>query len=176
MRSERLIIQFGGLGVGSHLFEYQVKNKFFEQFEYSEIKKSDVHLTIDFLKQNSVITLNFSIKGTVGIECDRCAGDFDLPVQIHETMYLKHGDVSESNDSLIVLPFGESEVDLTKYVYEFITISLPIRRVPCEIDKELYKCDEETLKKLNNFSVEDEPNSTQESIWEELKKVKFKNN
>jgi uncharacterized metal-binding protein YceD (DUF177 family) len=176
MKPDRLIIQFGGLGVGAHLFEYQVKNKFFEQFDYSEIKKADINLTINFIKQNSVTTLNFTINGTVGIECDRCAGDYDLPVQTQETMYLKHGDESESNDNLIVLPFGESEVDLTKYVYEFITISLPIRRVPCEINKELYKCDEATLKKLNNFSVEEEPNSSQEGIWEELKKVKFKNN
>ena len=176
MKPEQLVIQFGGLGIGTHVFEYEIKDKFFEQFEYSEVKKAHLQLSIDFVKQNSVTTLHLKISGTVGITCDRCAGDYDIPISITETLFLKNGDVTENNDNLIVLPFGETEVDLTKYIYELTIVAMPVRRVPCEIDKEIYKCHEETLKKLNNFSVEDEPSSTQESIWEELKKVKFKNN
>ncbi len=176
MKPEQLVIQFGGLGIGTHVFEYEIKDKFFERFEYSEVKKAHLQLTIDFVKQNSVITLHLKINGTVGIVCDRCAGDYDIPISITETLLLKNGDVAENNDNLIVLPFGETEVDLTKYIYELAIVALPVRRVPCEIDKEIYKCDEETLKKLNKFSIEEESKSSEKTIWDELKKVKFKNN
>ncbi len=74
------------------------------------------------------------------------------------------------------MPFGESEVDLTKYIYELTIVALPVRRVPCEIDKLIYKCDKETLKNLNKFSIEEKSKSSEKTIWDELKKVKFKNN
>lgn len=177
MRPNRVIIQFGGLAVGTHLFEFEVTDKFFENIEYSEIEKANILAKIEFVKQNSVTTLNFSFEGTVGITCDRCAGDYDMPIKGNESMYLKHGEPDESTESLIVLPYGESEVDLTKYLYEFIAVALPSRRVPCEIDKVKYKCDEETLKKLNDFAVEEEPEaSSDNNVWDELKKIKFNNN
>lgn len=176
MRTNDVIIQFGGLGVGTHIFEYEVKNRFFEQFEYSEVQRANLIVTIEFVKQNSVTTLHFKTKGLVGITCDRCAGDYDISIESNETLYLKNGDVNENNENLIVLPFGETEVNLTKYIYEFIVIALPIRRVPCELNKELYKCDEETLKKLTDFTVDEETNQPENNIWEELKKVKFNNN
>lgn len=177
MKPGKAIIQFGGLGVGTHQFEFGITDKFFENLEYSEIKKANVDAKIDVIKQNNVLTLNISISGTVGIECDRCLADFDLPIENTDSMYIKHGDTSESNDNIIVLPQGETEVDLTTYLYELITVALPIRRVPCEIDEELYKCDQEMLNKINNLSVEDEPgNKLSTEVWDELKKIKFKNN
>jgi len=57
---------------------------------------------------------------------------------------------------------------LLKFLINSILLIIITHAAPLEFDL--------TLKKLNNFSVEDEPNSTQGSIWEELKKVKFKNN
>ena len=176
MKPNRVIIQFGGLGIGTHLFEFEVNSKFFESIEYSEIQKANVLASIEFVKQNSVMTLNFHIKGTVGITCDRCVGEYDLPIEGRETMYVKNGNVDESTDTLIVLPHGETEVDLTRYLYEFVVIALPQRRVPCEIDADKYKCDEETLKKLSGFKVEDEPIHTNNNVWDELKKIKFNNN
>lgn len=177
MRPNRTVIQFGGLGVGTHLFEFEITDKFFENIEYSEIQRANMLVKVEFIKQNSVTTLNFSFKGTVGITCDRCAGDYDMPLEGKESMYLKHGEPDESTESLIVLPYGESEVDLTKYLNEFIIVALPSRRVPCELDKEKFKCDEETLKKLNDFAVEEEPEPPSDSnVWDELKKIKFNNN
>lgn len=177
MKPNRINIQFGGLGVGTHLFEFEVNSKFFETIEYSEIQRANILVSIEFVKQNSVMTLHFHIKGTVGITCDRCAGDYDITIENRETMFVKNGDTEESTDTLIVLPHGETEVDLTKYLYEFIVVALPQRRVPCEIDADKYKCDEETLKKLEAFSVEDEPSlPNTNNVWDELKKIKFNNN
>lgn len=178
MKPKKAVIQFGGLGFGTHHFEFEITDKFFESLEYSEIDRVNVLINVEFVKQNNVMTLNFHAKGTVGITCDRCVGDYDIPIENTDSMYLKNGDPSESNESIIVLPQGETKVDLTEYFYELIAVALPIRRVPCEIDAEKYKCDEETLKKLKDLSVEEEPGEkTQDSnVWDELKKIKFNNN
>lgn len=177
MKPDRAIIQFGGLGVGAHQFEFEVNDKFFESLDYSEIKRANVLVTIELVKQNTVMTLNFHVSGTVGITCDRCVGEYDLPIDNSESVYLKNGDPEESNDNIIVLPQGETEIDLTTFIYELIAVALPIRRVPCEIDAELYKCDQETLKKINDLSIDGEPEEkTSTAMWDELKKLKFNNN
>ncbi|MDP2385075.1 MAG: DUF177 domain-containing protein [Bacteroidota bacterium] len=178
MKPNKAVIQFGGLGFGTHHFEFEITDKFFESLEYSEIHKANVLINVDFVKQNNVMTLNFRLSGTVGITCDRCVGEYDLPIENTDSMYIKNGDVSESNDSIIVLPHGETSVDLIEHFYQLIAVALPIRRVPCEIDAELYKCDEEVLKKLKDLSVEEEPGEKNQdtNVWEELKKIKFNNN
>ena len=178
MKPNKAIIQFGGLGVGTHRFEFEVTDKFFESRDYSEIKKADVQVIVDFVKQNSVMTLNLHVKGVVTVPCDRCMGDLNIPIENSDSMYIKNGDPEESNESIIVLPQGETEVDLTEQFYELIAVSVPMRRVPEELGITDHKCDDEVLKKLNNFSVEEEPGqkNPNSNVWDELKKIKFNNN
>ena len=38
-------IQFVGLKEGSHLFEYEIDNKFFEAFNYDEFKSSSIKIS-----------------------------------------------------------------------------------------------------------------------------------
>jgi uncharacterized metal-binding protein YceD (DUF177 family) len=178
MKPNKAIIQFGGLGVGTHLFEFEVHDKFFENLDYSEIKKANVLVKIEFVKQNTVMTLNFHISGTVTLPCDRCTANFNLPIENSESVYLKHGDVEESNDNIIVLPHGETSVDLTTQIYELIIVSVPMRRMPDELGVTDHVCDPEVLKKINTMSVEEEPDGNKPSneMWDELKKLKFNNN
>jgi hypothetical protein len=56
-----------------------------------------------------------------------------------------------------------------------ITLSLPPRKVPCELDKEKYKCDEVMIKKLKDIEVEEEPKE-ENPMWAELNKIKFNKN
>ena len=37
-------IQFGGLSMGEHQFEFDIKGKFFEQFSESEITEADIQV------------------------------------------------------------------------------------------------------------------------------------
>jgi hypothetical protein len=40
-------IPFLGLKHGRHVFTFEVKDKFFEAFDFSEIHKADFHLEVD---------------------------------------------------------------------------------------------------------------------------------
>lgn len=176
MGKSQFIVQFAGLPVGIHEFEFDVTDKFFQQIENSEVQRANVKVNATLTKQNNLLQMSFEISGTVGIECDRCMKDFDFPIDASENIVIKHGNPEESNDEILVIGEGEAEFDVAHYIYEYIMLAIPARKVPCELDEELYKCDNEALEKLDSISSdsvkEDEPINP---MWEQLSKLK-KNN
>jgi len=173
MARSQYIIQFGGLSIGEHEFEFEVKDKFFEQFSESEILGANIAVKLILLKQNNLMQMSFDIEGTVKINCDRCLREIDYPIDAQEKLVLKHGNPEESNDEILVLKEGNDEADISQYLYEYISLALPSRRIPCEDLDEDIECDEETLNKLDENKVDEEPTNP---AWEQLKNIKFNNN
>lgn len=172
-------IQFGGLPVGIHEYEFVIKDAFFKDIENSEIEQANIIANASLTKQNNLLTVDFKISGTVAICCDRCLADFDFEIESTERLVIKHGNPAESTDDILVIPEGLDEFDLKHYLYEYIVLAVPIRKVPCEIDDELYKCDEETLKRLNEVSTDVEKEEDSEMtnpMWEQLNKIKYNKN
>lgn len=176
MGKSQYVIQFGGLSVGEHEFEFEIKDKFFEQFSDSEIHRSSIQVDLKLIKQNNLMQMEFDITGTVGVNCDRCLRDYDYPIESHDRLVIKHGNPEESNDEILVLKEGNDEADISQYLYEYISLAVPNRRVPCEdFEEEDVECDEETLNKLDENSIDEEPEETNPQ-WEQLKNIKFNNN
>lgn len=177
MGKSQYIIQFGGLPIGVHEFEFDVTDKFFKSIENSEVNRANIFVKATLTKQNNLLQISFAINGTVGIECDRCLKDFDFPIDAQENLVIKFGNPEESNDEILVINEGEAEFDVSHYIYEYIVLAIPVRKVPCEIDEEEYKCDEETLEKLNQISAGSEDNNEKTNpMWEQLSKLKKNNN
>lgn len=179
MGKSQYIIQFGGLPVGLHDFEFEVNDTFFSTIKNSEIEKASVHVNATLTKQNNLLQLHFSISGTIGIECDRCIKYFDFPIAAEEDLVIKHGNSEESTDEILVIPEGQEEFDISQYLYEYIVLAVPARRVPCELDEEKFDCDYDTLDKLNKIASEDPGKEDQEPnnpMWEQLNKIKFNKN
>jgi len=169
-------IQFGGLSVGEHQFEFEVNSKFFEQFSESEITEANIQVKVIVVKQNTVMHFLFSFDGVVKLACDRCLIDYNSPISGHEKLVIKHGNPEESTDDMLVLREGLEEADFTQYLYEYIELAIPSKKVPCE-DEEFdidVECDQETLAKFNELKIEEPPNENPE--WDKLKNIKFNNN
>lgn len=176
MGKSQYIVQFGGLPHGLHEFEFDIKDKFFQGIENSVISQAEVQVNATLTKQNNLLQMHFSISGTVGIECDRCLKGYGYPIDAEENLVIKHGNPDESNDEILVIPEGETEFDVAQYLYEYITLALPHRRVPCEADETL-ECDYETLNRLKDISVEEDKEDKNENpIWDELNKIKYNKN
>lgn len=166
-------IQFGGLPVGIHEYEFDIKDAFFKTIENSDIHKADISVKAVLTKQNNVLHLDFDINGSIGSECDRCLKDFNFPISTKEGLVIKHGNPDESTDEIIVIPEGIDEVNIAQYIYEYIVLAIPARRVPCEIDAKLYECDFDTLAKLNEISTDSIPKDEPVNpMWEQLNKLK----
>lgn len=169
------IIQFVGLSVGEHLYEYDINDTFFENLDFSEIKQGNITVNLNLLKQSTMMVLNFNISGTVNMNCDRCTGELNLPINGDYKLIIKVGgnDASDENDDIITIATNEHELDISQYLYEYITLSLPIRRVHPDNEKGESTCDKEMLKKLKQFLTEEEIKNQMDPRWEGLKNIKL---
>lgn len=165
-------IQFGGLPVGLHEFEFEVNGTFFQQFEHPEISIADLQVKALLTKQNNLLQVQVDVEGTVDLDCDRCMKTFAFPIETSEKLVIKHGDPQESNDEILVIPEGQEEFDLANYLYEFVSVAVPARRVPCELDSEEYKCDQNMLDKLQTLNAIPEVEQQKNPLWEQLNKLK----
>lgn len=174
-RTKEFLIPFVGLKLGKHHFEYQISNAFFENFEYDEFQNSDIKVAVVLEKKSNMLELNFKHKGTVNVPCDLTGEDFDLPIKGKMKLIVRFGEVfNNDNEELLILPFGEFEIDIAQYIYEMIALSVPLKRVHPGVKDGSLKT--EALEKLNELQVKevDEKENKEENIdprWDKLKQL-----
>ena len=66
-------VQFVGLKLGAHIFEYDIEHTFFEHFEYDEFNDVQLKTTLKFQKKTTLLELDFEIAvvyidGDAGLE------------------------------------------------------------------------------------------------------------
>ena len=171
------VIQFVGLSLGEHKYDFEVTDKFFEHLEFSEIKEANITVKLNLLKQSQMMVLQFEIGGTVRSLCDLCASEFDLPISGDHKLVVKVGgsDTGNEDDDIITVAANEHQLDLSTYLYEYITLSLPIKRVHPPDEEENSTCDPETLDKLESFIIAEEPEEEEKTDprWNGLKDIKL---
>ncbi len=174
-KTKEFLIPFVGLKLGKHHFEYQINNAFFEIFEYHEFQNSDIKVTVVLEKKSNMLEISFKHEGIVNVPCDVTGEDFDLPVKSKMKLIVRFGEeFNNDNEELLILPFGEFEVDIAQYVYEMIVLSVPLKRVhPGVKDGSLQS---EALKKLDELAVKNtkQENKKEENIdprWDKLKQL-----
>ena len=169
MKSNRqFVIPFKGLKLGKHDFIFDIDDKFFDSFEDSEINEGKVHIEIQLIKNSSMLELIFSLNGTVTVMCDRCLDDFDLSISYNTNLYVKFGDTTEEQtDEILVLSHNEFELNVSQYIYEFILLSIPYRRIHPDNNQGETMCNQEMLKKLNEYLI-DENVKDPDPRWDDL--------
>ncbi len=156
---------------GSHQFDFEIDDSFFENFEYSEIRNGVIHLHLLIEKEENLLVFHFDFKGHVRVPCDRCYEPFDLPVEGNERLILKFGhDYHEESEEVQVVPIGENHFDIGQFIYEYIHLSLPVRRVHPENELGENTCDEGIINRLEDHSTPAGPDPR----WEILLKLKKK--
>ena len=158
-------IQFVSLKQGTHHFEFNVDNTFFGQLDCDDFIDSNFKVELEFIKQSTMMLLNFSFKGEIIVPCDRCLDDLKMSIKGEEKLIVKFGDTSLNDiDDILILAEGEHEINVAHYIYEFIELNVPFRKIHKENE-----CDAETIKRLNELEV----NKTEEidPRWLALKNI-----
>jgi len=175
-KKKEYLIPFVGLKLGKHHFEYQVGNSFFEIFDYNEFQNSNIKVNVVLEKKSNMLELSFKHSGTVNVPCDLTSEDFDLPIKGKMKLIVRFGDVyNNDNEELLILPFGEFEIDIAQYIYEMIALSVPLRRVHPGVkdgslnSEALTKLNELTIKELKEDKEEKEENI--DPRWDKLKQL-----
>ncbi len=160
-------ISFKGLKTGKHLFHYTISKSFFENFEFSEINDGEVTIDLDFTKNDKMLILDFTLKGYVKLICDRCLEVFNFPVKSVQNYIIKFGqEYNDEDDSILIIPDTEHKINIGHLIYEYIILSLPIKRTHSSI-KECNKIIG-PKKKIKTPEISNDPR------WDELKKLKLK--
>jgi uncharacterized protein len=165
-------IPFTGLKLGKHQFEFVVTDAFFDEFEYSLVKKANLKCQVELEKQETLIVLNFHITGTIDANCDRCLSQYPQPVDIREQQVAKFSEEAIGEDEeIIILTKNDHEIDIAGLIYEYINVSMPFITVCIDEGKTPY-CDKEMLASLNKLTANDEQNELPDPRWDALKKIK----
>lgn len=74
------IIPFVGLKIGAHKFEFNITDTFFDNYEYSIIRRGNVKIELILDKKETMLIGNYAIRGVVQSECDRCTDPIEIDV------------------------------------------------------------------------------------------------
>jgi uncharacterized protein len=165
-------IPFTGLKLGKHQFEFIITDAFFDEFEYSLVKKANLKCQVELEKQETMIILNFQITGTIDANCDRCLAQYPQPVDIHEQQVAKFSEEAIGEDEeIIILTKSDHEINIAGLIYEYINVAMPFITVCLDEGKTPY-CDKEMLDSLNKLTANTEQNEQTDPRWDALKKIK----
>jgi len=188
-REKEFDIAFSGLKIGTHEFEFQIANDFFDLFEYDEFNSVNVDVKATLIKKETLMELYLSQTGTVNIPCDVTGENFDLPIENNWQIIIKFGEeYNDDNEELLIIPYSEYQVNIAQYIYEMIALSVPVKRVHPSIaaDYEVDDFDEDDFDFLQEYNEDDfadvdEDDPTDDSNqnknkeidprWDELKKL-----
>lgn len=168
-KNNKYSIAYREIGVGNHIYEFDINKKFFLEFESSEISNGECKVIIKAEKANNSLDLYVNIKGDVEVTCDRCLDVFYIPIEFDGALTVKFSEDVESGE----IDCGEIElgealdsdifwqnstdpyIDLSHYIYESICLSLPYQRIHPQNDNGIIMCNEDMLSRFIIVDAED---------------------
>jgi uncharacterized metal-binding protein YceD (DUF177 family) len=169
-------IAFVGLKPGVHEFNYQIADRFFEEYNEQDFRNPAASVKLLLEKSNSFMILRFEIGGRAEVTCDRC--NSNLPIQLFEefTVTIKMTDdpglmnEQEEDPDVYYISRGESHIDVKDWIYEFVNLSIPMQKT-CEYENmDGPYCNPSAKEVLKNMRLKN--NGGTNPIWKGLEKFK----
>jgi uncharacterized metal-binding protein YceD (DUF177 family) len=158
------------LELGRHEFTFKIDDEFFELFDYSLVDHGDLKVQVELDKKVSFISLKFSFVGVVELVCDRSLEKYDHKLETTNKVIIKYGEeAQELSDEIELIPFNTQQINIARYIYEFITVAIPMKKLHPRYQDE---ADEDQI--IYSSKNDDEELLEPDPRWSELKKLKNK--
>jgi len=175
MKSGFYSIQLTGLKEGSHVYDFEINDNFFSSFEESVITSGRVRADVTLIKRSAHMELFTKLTGSVDLSCDRCLERFLQGIDDENSVLVKYGDQwAEVDDEVIMIPYGESELELSQLFYEFVHLALPLQRIHPDDPEGNSTCNKVMLNKLDKY-IGDKTLEI-DSRWKELDRLRKNSN
>jgi uncharacterized protein len=167
-----------GLSNKIHTFQYEIGDEFFRQYgeDTGLVTEGAFHAEVDLDKRETFIEARFKIKGKAKLICDRSLDPFQHPVETSRKVVFKYGDADEElSDEIIIIRRDTDSLEIGQYIYEFINLEIPMKKLHPRYHGELDTEDESEGKIIyTSASASDEDNNGEDidPRWEKLKKLK----
>ena len=169
-------IAFVGLKPGLHEYQYEIKDQFFTDFKQSEFSNCDAKVKLTLDKNTSFMMLKFEVGGTVDVTCDRCGNTLSVDLWDEFNMIVKlvenpdQMNEEEEDPDIFYISRNESHLHIAEWIYEFITLSVPMQRMCSESEIGGPQCNKEVLDMLKK--MEQSTNGINNPLSKELEKLK----
>ena len=178
-------IAFVGLKPGIHEFNYEVDEKFFADYQKADpiaigFDNCKANIKLRLEKNTSFMMLKFEVGGSVNVICDRCGNTLPLNLWDEFNMVVKQVEnpdemnESEEDPDIFYISRTESHLHLADWIYEFVSLSIPMQRMCNEKEMGGPLCNKEILamlKKMESAVIENN-----HPLQKGLEKFKKKNN
>jgi len=165
-------IKLGSLTNGKNYFSFEVRDKFFEAFTFSDIKHANIFAKAMLNKDGEKISLNLKIKGNIHqIPCDICT--YDLSIEISgeaDIIIQKSNENLISTDEIFYIKKNENKLNLKQLIFELIILHAPKKRKHPLDKKGNSTCNKEMLNLVNKYTEITQTSS--DPRWDALKNLK----
>ena len=168
---KEFVIQFVGLKIGKHHFEYKAEQTFFEYFEYEDFNDVKINVSLELEKKTTLLELHFKFSGWVNVNCDLTNEPYNQTIENEFDLVVNFGDeFNDENIDILIIPHGTYEISIQQYIYELIILAVPIKRLHPGVEDGTL--DSEILKKLEELSPKVKENKEDiDPRWNTLKKL-----
>ena len=119
-----------GLMAGIHMFEYKLTPSFFKQFDYCAWECCEVLVQIQLKNHETFFDIQLSGSGWVKVPCDLTGEYFDQEIHPKADLLVKYQDQLNQLDYRVwSIPYGEHTLNLSKFIFEVVVLSLPEKRI-----------------------------------------------
>jgi len=162
-------IEFSGLKLGHHNFDFDISETFFNDYNYCDFSHVDINIDVALIKKTTIMEFNIVVRGNVRIKCDLTNEPYDQSIGNNIDLVVKFGnEFNNEDDEILIIPHGEHKINLAQYIYELIILSVPAKRIhPGVIDGSLKS---EILNILEDLKPK-ENKKTVDPRWEKLKEI-----
>ena len=169
------VVQFSELKEDRETFEFLLEDSFFKVFQSSEWENGRIKVIVIARKRFDGITFEFSLNGELKVRCDRCLEAFSLHVNIDDRLFVKYGQKDkELDDDVVFVSPDENQIDLSQFLYEYLVLSIPVKKVHPVDERGNTVCNMGMIEKLKKHIVSEESEEI-DPRWNDLKKLFDKN-
>lgn len=161
-------IAFIGLQLGEHEFSFELDKAFFDHYGFDDASDYRASVVMKMKKSNTLLELEFMMKGTASVVCDLSNLPFDLEVEGSFPLVVKFGEAyDDTDDEVLILPQGEHQFNVAQYLFELCVLALPARRI--HPDVLAGKAGKEMMQRLQDLTPKQEPPTGEDPRWDKLK-------
>jgi uncharacterized protein len=165
-----------GLSNRVHQFQFEFGDEFFEAYGKGLVSKGRFKADVTLDKHETFIEAVFNVSGEANLICDRSLDPFDYPLSFKRKIVFKYGDTDEEvSDEIIIIHRDTDTLELGQYIYEFIGLQIPIKKLHPRYQDEQDMDDDAEGKIIYTAGDTSHNPESDEDIdprWEKLKKLK----
>lgn len=163
MRNRDFDIEFVGLALGEHHYQFELNDAFFELFEYVDHNGLKASVDVTLNKHNTFLEFQFNLKGQLEVICDQSGEPFKQNIENEFELVVKFGEeYNDDDDETLIIPQEAYKVNIAQYIYELIVLAIPPKHIHPDV----------LSGKIEVNIPEDEEPEDEESIdprWDKLK-------